>query len=53
MAKKKSKTAEDILYEIKDLIDDLELLINPDDNRVSYEDDLDEDLEIDDEDEED
>jgi hypothetical protein len=50
MAKKK-KSAEDILYEIKDLIDDLELLINPDDNRVSYEDDLeDEDLEDEDED---
>jgi hypothetical protein len=47
MAKKKSKTAEDILYEIKDLIDDLELKINPDDNYVSYEDDLDdEDLDL-------
>jgi hypothetical protein len=47
MAKKKSKTAEDILYEIKDLLDDLELKINPDDNRVSYEDDLDdEDLDL-------
>jgi len=53
MAKKK-KSAEDIIYEIKDLLDDLELVINPDDNDVSYEDDLDEDLEIDDdEDEED
>jgi hypothetical protein len=51
MAKKK-KSAEDILYEIKDLIDDLELLINPDDNRVSYEDDLeDEDLEDEDDEE--
>jgi hypothetical protein len=46
MAKKK-KSAEDIIYEIKDLLDDLELKINPDDNHVSYEDDLDdEDLDI-------
>ena len=46
MAKKK-KTAEDIIYEIKDLLDDLELKINPDDNDVSYEDDLDdEDLDL-------
>ena len=52
MAKKK-KSAEDIIYEIKDLLDDLELVINPDDNEVSYEDDLDdEDLDIDEEDEE-
>ena len=50
MAKKK-KSAEDIIYQIKDLLDDLELVINPDDNDVSYEDDLDEDLDIDDEDE--
>ena len=53
MAKKK-KSAEDIIYEIKDLIDDLELKITPDDNDVSYEDDLDdEDLDLEeDEDEE-
>jgi hypothetical protein len=51
MAKKK-KSAEDIIYEIKDLLDDLELKINPDDNEVSYEDDLDnEDLDIEEEDE--
>ena len=51
MAKKK-KSAEDIIYEIKDLLDDLELKINPED---SYDDESeDEDLEIDDdEDEED
>ena len=48
---KKPKSAEDIIYQIKDLLDDLELLVNPDDNDVSYEDDLDEDLDIDDEDE--
>jgi hypothetical protein len=48
MAKKK-KSAEDIIYEIKDLLDDLELKINPDDNEVSYEDDL--DIEDEDEDE--
>lgn len=52
MAKKK-KSAEDIIYQIKDLLDDLELLVNPDDNDVSYEDDLDEDLDLEeDEDEE-
>ena len=51
MAKKK-KTAEDIIYEIKDLLDDLELKINPED---SYDDELedDEDLEIDEEEDED
>jgi hypothetical protein len=44
---KKPKSAEDIIYEIKDLLDDLELKINPDDNHVSYEDDLDdEDLDL-------
>jgi hypothetical protein len=50
MAKKK-KSAEDIIYEIKDLLDDLELKINPED---SYDDESeDEDLDIEDEDEED
>ena len=54
MAKKKTKTAEELIYEIRDLLDDLQLKLDPDDNHVSYEDDLDdEDLEIDDEDEED
>jgi hypothetical protein len=48
MAKKK-KSAEDIIYEIKDLLDDLELKINPED---SYDDESeDDDLEIEDEDE--
>lgn len=43
MAKKK-KSAEDIIYEIKDLLDDLELKINPDEGYTSNdEDDLDED----------
>ena len=53
MAKKK-KSAEDIIYEIKDLLDDLELKVNPDEGYESEdEDDLDEDdLDID-EDEED
>jgi len=51
MAKKKIKSAEDIIYEIKDLLDDLELRINPED---SYDDESeDEDLDIEDEDEED
>jgi hypothetical protein len=46
MAKKK-KSAEDIIYEIKDLLDDLELKINPED---SYDDESeDEDLDIDEE----
>jgi hypothetical protein len=53
MAKKK-KSAEDIIYEIKDLLDDLELKINPDEGYASDdEDDLDEDeFDLDDEDEE-
>lgn len=50
MAKKK-KSAEDIIYEIKDLLDDLELKINPED---SYDDESeDEDLDIDKEEDED
>jgi len=54
MAKKK-KSPSDIIYEIKDLLDDLELQVNQDDSYDDEsEDDLDEDLEIDDdEDEED
>jgi len=41
---KKPKSAEDIIYEIKDLLDDLELKINPED---SYDDESeDEDLDI-------
>jgi hypothetical protein len=51
MAKKK-KSIEDIIYEIKDLLDDLELRINPDDNYISEEDDSGEDdIDLDDEDE--
>jgi hypothetical protein len=42
MAKKK-KSAEDIIYEIKDLLDDLELKINPED---SYDDESEDDLDI-------
>jgi len=49
---KKSKSAEDIIYQIKDLLDDLELKINPEDNYISEdEEDLDEDFDLDDEDE--
>jgi hypothetical protein len=44
---KKSKSAEDIIYQIKDLLDDLELKINPEDNW-----DEDEDLDIDEDEEE-
>ena len=42
MAKKK-KSAEELVYQIKDLLDELELKINPDDNYISEEDDLDDD----------
>ena len=45
MAKKK-KSASDIIYEIKDLLDDLELKVNPED-AWDEEDELDEDLDID------
>ena len=41
---KKHKSAEDIIYQIKDLLDDLQLKISPDDNYISEdEDDLDDD----------
>ena len=46
---KKQKSAEDIIYQIKDLLEDLELKINPEDN---WDEDEDEDLDIDEEDEE-
>ena len=50
MAKKK-KSPSDIIYEIKDLLDDLELQVNPDD---LYDDESeDEDLDIDEEEDED
>ena len=46
---KKQKSASDIIYEIKDLLDDLELRLNPEDNWD--EEDLDEDeLDLEDED---
>jgi hypothetical protein len=42
MARKKEKTATEIIYQIKDLLDDLELKINPDEGYVSEdEEDLD------------
>jgi len=47
---KKQKSASDIIYEIKDLLDDLELKINPED---SYDDESeDEDLDLDEEEDE-
>jgi len=52
MAKKK-KSVEDIIYEIKDLLDDLELRINPEDTYEDDDESDDEDLDIEDEDEED
>jgi hypothetical protein len=45
---KKQKSAEDIIYEIKDLLDDLELKINPEEGYTSEDED---DLDIDEEDE--
>jgi hypothetical protein len=45
---KKSKSPTELIYQIKDLLDDLELLVNQDDDYISEdEDDLDEDLNID------
>jgi hypothetical protein len=53
MAKKK-KSATELVYQIKDLLDDLELLVNQDDDYISDdEEDIDDDLEIDDEEDED
>jgi hypothetical protein len=46
---KKSKSAEDIIYQIKDLLDDLELKINPEEN---WDEDESDDLDIDEDDEE-
>ncbi len=50
---KKSKSAEDIIYQIKDLLDDLELKINPEEGYV-YEDEenLDEDFDLDEDEDE-
>ena len=49
MAKKKIKSAEDIIYEIKDLLEDLQLKLDPED---SYDDESeDDDLDEEDEDE--
>lgn len=45
---KKSKSAEDIIYQIKDLLEDLQLKLDPED---SYDDESEDDLDIDDEDE--
>jgi hypothetical protein len=44
---KKSKSAEDIIYQIKDLLDDLELKINPEDNWDDEDENNDLDLEDD------
>ena len=53
MARKKEKSAEDIIYQIKDLLDDLELKVNPDEGYVSEEEDLDdEEFDLDDDSEE-
>lgn len=48
---KKPKTADELIYQIKDLLDDLQLKLDPED---SYDDESeDEDLEIDEEEDED
>lgn len=45
---KKNKSATELIYEIKDLLDDLELLVNPDDDYSSDDDeDLDDDIDLD------
>jgi len=50
---KKHKTAEDLIYEIKDLLDDLQLKISPDDNYISEdEEDLDDEIDLEDSEEE-
>ena len=50
----KKKSAPELGYQIKDLLDDLELLVNQDDDYISDdEEDIDDDLEIDDEEDED
>ena len=51
MAKKK-KSVEDIIYEIKDLLDDLELRINPEDTYEDDDESDDEDLDIEEDEEE-
>ena len=43
---KKQKSAEDIIFQIKDLLDDLELKINPEDNWDNEDDDEDLDIDI-------
>jgi hypothetical protein len=53
MARKKEKSATEIIYQIKDLLDDLELKVNPDEGYVSEEEDLDdEEFDLDDDSEE-
>jgi hypothetical protein len=47
---KKPKSAEDLIYQIKDLLDDLQLKLDPEDN---YEDDDEDDLDIDEDEDED
>jgi hypothetical protein len=51
MAKKK-KSVEDIIYEIKDLLDELELKVNPEDTYEDDDESEDEDLDIDEEEDE-
>lgn len=52
MARKKEKSATEIIYQIKDLLDDLELKVNPDEGYVSEEDLDDEEFDLDDDSEE-
>ena len=47
---KKHKTADELIYQIKDLLDDLQLKLDPED---SYDDESEDDLDIDDDEDED
>lgn len=47
---KKHKTADELIYQIKDLLDDLQLKLDPED---SYDDESEDDLDIDEEEDED
>jgi len=50
---KKNKSVEDIIYEIKDLLDELELKVNPEDTYEDDDESDDEDIDLDDDEDED
>ena len=49
---KKQKSAEDIIYQIKDLLDDLQLKVNPEDDWDDEDENLDEDIDLDEDEDE-